>query len=96
VAGGVKADFGAAERELFAVSDRLRRSGETLAIAQTHDVERLLGGQHGTMPRARMVGMAVGDQGLFDRAGRIDMESPRLAADPGRGGDKDVFGTHRL
>ena len=96
VPGRVEAHLRAAERERLAVADDLRRAGETLAVAQAHDVERLLRRQHGAVPGARVVGMAVGDQGLLDRAGRIDVEAAGLAAHAGRGRDEDVFGTHRL
>ena len=86
----------AAEVERFAVADRLRRAGEILAVAQAHDVERLLRRQHGAMAGAGVVGMAVRDQRLLDRPGRIDVKAAGLAADAGRGRNQDVFGTHRL
>lgn len=82
VAGGVKADFHAAELEGFAVTDRLRRAGEIVAVAQPHDVERFLRRQYG----------AVRNQGLADRAGRIDMKVAGLATQAGRRQDEDVSG----
>ena len=96
VAGRMEAHLRAAERDGLAIADRLRRPGEALAVAQAHDVERLLRRQHGAMAGPRVVGMAVRNQGLLDRAGRIDVEAAGLAADPGRGRDEDVFGAHRL
>ena len=74
----------AVERDGLAVADRLRGAGEILAIAQPHDVERFLRRQHRAMAGARMVGMAMRDQGLVDRPGRVDMKAAGLAADAGR------------
>ena len=79
----------------LAVADRLRRAGEILAVAQPHDVERLLRRQHRAVAGARMVGMAVGDQRLVDRPRRVDVEAAALAAHAGRRRHQDVFGTHR-
>ena len=41
----------AAERDGLAIADGLRRAGEILAVAQPHDVERLLRGQHRAVAR---------------------------------------------
>ena len=71
-------------------------AGEILAVAQPHDVERFLRRQHRAMAGARMVGMAMRDQRLLDRPGRIDMEAAALAAHAGRGRQQDVFGAHGL
>src|SRR5262249_25240000 len=65
--------------------------GETLAIAQVHDVERLLRRQHRTMAAARMVGMSMGDDGPCHRSDGIDVEAARLAPESGGGGGPDVF-----
>ena len=53
----------------LAVADRLRRAGEVLAVAQPHQVERLLRGQHRAVAGAGMVGMAVGDHAPCRPAG---------------------------
>ena len=91
---GWKRHRDAAERQRLAIADRLRRAGEILAVAQPHDVERLLRRQHRAVAGARMIGMAVRDQRLVDRPGRIDVEAAGLAADAGRGRNENVFGTH--
>ena len=65
-----------------------------VAVAQPHQVERLLRRQHRAVARPRMVGMAVGDHGLVDRPRRVDMEAAGLAAQAGRRRRQQVFGTH--
>ncbi len=85
----------AAEREALAVADRLRRAGEILAVAQPHQVERLLRRQHRAVAGAGMVGMGMRDQRPLDRPRRVDMEAAALAADAGRRRHQDVFRTHR-
>ena len=81
--------------DALAVADRLGRAGEILAVAQPHEIERLLRRQHRAMTGARMVGMAVRDQRLFDRPGRVDVEVAELAAHAGGRRRENVFGTHR-
>ena len=85
----------AVERQRLAVADRLRAAGEILAVAQPHDVERLLRRQHGAVAGARVVGMAMGDQRLLHRPGRVDVEAAGLAAHAGRRRHENVFGAHR-
>ena len=58
----------------LAVADRLRGAGEIVAVAQPHQVERLLRRQHRAVAGARVVGVAVRDHGLVHRPGRIDVE----------------------
>ena len=93
--GGMERDFGAAEIDAFAIADRLRSSGETLAVAQPHQVEGLLRRQHRAMAGAGMVGVGMGDQRPLDRPGRVDVEGAELAAYAGRRRRQDVFGPHR-
>ncbi len=70
----------AAERDGLAVADRLRRAGEILAVAQPHQVERLLRRQHRAVAGARVVGMAVRDQRLVDRPRRDRCGSRRACS----------------
>ena len=84
MAGGMDVDLCAAERNALAIAHRLRRAGEIDAIAKPHDVERFLRRQHRAVPGARVVGMAVGDDGLVHRLGRVDMKAAALAAHAGR------------
>ena len=95
MAGRMERDAHAAERHAFAIADRLRRAGEILAVAQPHQVERLLRRQHRAVAGARMVGMAVRDQRLA-RTGRVGSmwKPPRLQHTPAGVGIEDVFGTH--
>src|SRR5262249_36583082 len=83
MAGGMKFDGDIAEPDLLAIADRLRRAGEVLAIAQSHDVERFLRRQHRAMAGTGVVGMAMRDHGPLDRADGINMEAARLAAEAG-------------
>ena len=78
----------------FAVADRLRRAGKILAVAQPHQVERLLRRQHRAVAAAGMVGMGVGDQRALDWARRIDMKGTELAAYAGGRRQEDVFRPH--
>ena len=81
--------------QLLAIADRLRGTGEILAIAQAHHVERLLRGQHRAVAGARVIRMAVRDQRLLDRPRRIDVEAAESGS-TGRpaSGFKDVFRAH--
>jgi len=47
------------------------------------------------VPGARMVRMAMRDQGLFDRTGRIDVKAAGLATHTRRRRDQDIFRAHR-
>ena len=91
---GMEGDFRAAEADAFSVARRLDRAGKILAIAQPHEIERLLCGQHRAMPGARMIGMGMRDQRALDRTGGVDMEAAELAAHTGRRQHQDVFRTH--
>src|SRR5690242_20173200 len=83
-----------AEPDLLAITNRLRAACKVLAIAQPHDVERLLRRQHRAMAGARMVGVAVRNHGALDRAHRIDVEVARFAAEAGGDGGEEVLRTH--
>ena len=95
VAGRMKRHRRAVELHALAVADRLRRTGEILAVAQPHEVERLLRRQYRAMAGAGMVGMGVRDQRPLDRPGRIDMKAAALAAHAGRRQRQDIFRAHR-
>ena len=94
MAGRMERHRDAADVQGLAVADRLRAAGEIVAVAQPHQVERLLRGQHAAVAGAGMVGMPMGDHGLVDRPGRIDMKAAGLAAEAGRGRQQNVFGAH--
>jgi hypothetical protein len=47
------------------------------------------------MARAGMIAVAVRDERAGDRLGRIDVEIPRRAIKPFRGGAEKGFGAHR-
>ena len=96
MAGGMERDRGAVERDALAIGDGLRRAGEILAVAQPHQIERLLRRQHGAVAGAGMVGMGVRDQRALDRPRRVDMKTAALAAYAGRRRHQDVFGTHSI
>jgi hypothetical protein len=51
--------------------------------------------QDSAVPGARMVRMAMRDQGLFDRTGRIDVEATGLATHTRWRRDQDIFRAHR-
>src|SRR5262249_58146440 len=93
--GGREADVRAIELSGLAVAHRLRAAGKIVAVAQAHDVEGFLRRQDSAVPGTRMVRMAMRDQGLFDRAGRIDVEAAGLATHTRRRRDQDIFRTHR-
>ena len=84
----------AADVQAFAVADRLHAAGEILAVAQPHQIEGLLRGQYAAMAGAGMVGMPMGDHGLVDRPGRIDMKAAAAATEAGGGRQQNVFGAH--
>jgi len=96
MAGGVKGEGDAAEIQAFAVAHRLHAAGEALAVAQRHQVEGFLRGQDAPVAGARMVGMAVRDHRLVDRARRVDMEAAGLAIKSGGGWRKKLLGAHLL
>ncbi len=81
VPGRMKRGADAVERDALAVADGLRAAGEVLAVAQPHDVERLLRGEHRAVTGARVVRVAMRDQRPLDRAGRVDVEAAGFAAD---------------
>ena len=95
VAGRMERHGDAAEIDALAIARRLGGAGETVAVAQPHQIERLRRRQHRAMAGARMVGMGVRDQRPLDRPGRVDMKSADLAAHAGRRWHQDVFGSHR-
>ena len=94
MAGRMERHFGAAQIEALAIADRLAGTGEVLAVAKPHEIERLLRRQHGAMTGARMVGMGVRNQRALDRPRRIDMKGTELAAHAGGRRNQDVFRPH--
>src|SRR5262249_20538458 len=96
VAGGAEGHPCAAERDSLAITDCLRRGGEVFAVAQTHEIERLLGAENGAVAGARVIGMGVGDHSFVHRTWWLDMEAANLAATPGGRSHENVFGAHGL
>src|SRR5262249_7472325 len=78
------------------ITDWLRRGGEVFAVAQTHEIERLLGAKNSAVAGARVIGMAVCDHSFVHRTRRIDMEAANLAANTGGRSHENVFGAHGL
>ena len=95
MAGGMEADGYTIELHGLAIAHHLRAAGEIVAVAQAHDVEGLLRCQDGAVPGTRMVGVAMRDEGLFDRTGRIDVEATGLATHTRWRRDQDIFRAHR-
>ena len=62
----------------LAIGDRLQRSAGVVAVPRPHDGQSLRRGKHRSVVGPGMVGVAVGDHGLVDRSGRVDMESARF------------------
>ena len=84
------ADIVAVDR--LAIGGRLAAGGEVLAIADRHDFQRFLGGENGGMAGPRVIGVAMGDDGAVDGAGRVD-EGARGDAIKALGADfEPVFG----
>ncbi len=94
MAGGMEGHGDAIDGDGFAITDRLRRAGEIIAVAQPHHVQRFLRRQYGAVAGAGMVGMGMRDQRPLDNSRRIDMKAAALAAQAGRGRHQDVFRTH--
>jgi hypothetical protein len=92
--GGVEFHLDVAEPYLFAVRNRLRVACKIVAVAQPHHVERFPGGQHRAMAGPGVVGMAMGDDGTFDRPDRIDVKTAGLAAQTGGSWQQDVLRAH--
>ncbi len=92
--GGMEAHRDTVDRGLLAELRRLHLIGEVFAVAQRHDVQRLAGGHHRAMSGARVIGMAVRDQGAGNRPHRIDKEITRRAVQSFRAGSKEVVSAH--
>src|SRR4051795_8577218 len=58
VAGGMKRDLDAAELQLLAVRDRLRRAREVRPITQPHHIERFLRREYCAVARPCVIRMA--------------------------------------
>ena len=63
------------------------------AIAHFHDLDGFGRGEHGTMARAGMIAMAMGDHRPIDGKMRVDMELARLAIEAALGRIEPVFRT---
>src|SRR5207248_5579296 len=94
VPGRVKAHRYAVDGEPRAVGNRLRGSGEILAVAQPHQIQRLGGREHAMMSRPGMVGMRMGDERTVDRPQRIDIKSAGTTTKPGGRAYQQLFRTH--
>src|SRR5689334_13554509 len=94
VAGRVETHPRVVELQVLAIADNLRAAGKTFAIAQTHDVKRLLSRQHRAMTCASVVGMTVRNEGSLDGPDRIDMEGAGSAANARWSRYQDIFDAH--
>ena len=94
VAGGMERHLDAAEIDALAIADRLRGTGEILAIAQPHEVERFLRGEHRAVTGPRVVGMAVGDHAPSRPAGSDRCGTRRACSRRRRASAAGVFGAH--
>ena len=83
-----------AEPGRLSIADGLNGACEIVAIAQPHQIQRFLGGQHRAVAGTGMIGVPVGDHGPLDRAYRVDMEASRLAAQSGGHRGQEVVRTH--
>ena len=73
-------DRDAIDLDRLAIFDRLCLLGETVAITRGHDGQRVGMGEHFAMAAARMIGMAVADDGPVHRAAhRVQIEIARRA-----------------
>ena len=80
VAGGVQAEFGTAQFQRFAVGEFvLHFFCVFLAVAGAHDGEGFGRGIHRAMPRAGVVGVAVGNHRPLHGARGVDVEIAGLA-----------------
>jgi hypothetical protein len=71
------------EPDLLAIGNRLCRTGEIIAIAQPHDVERFLRRQNCAVSGAGVIGMAMRNQRALHSPYWIDMKASAFAAEPG-------------
>src|SRR5665213_1816410 len=92
MAGRVKAEGHAVELDDLAIFHGLRRPGEFVAVTQPHDVEGFLGCHYRVVTRARVVGVAMGDERLGNGPRRVDMEPAWLATHARRRRNENVFG----
>ncbi len=70
----------------------MRFLGEIGAATDRHDGERLFGRKDFAMARARVIGMAMGDERARHRPQRIDIEIASLAIEAG-GGERETIGS---
>ncbi len=89
---GMKTDADTIEFDGFAEFRNLCFAGEIRAVAQAHDVERLLRRHDLAMAGSCMVRVAVGYQCPVDRAHGIDIEITGGRIEPGWCGAQESFG----
>src|SRR5204862_4243594 len=94
--GRMKGDGDVVQRHRLAEDGRLRGPGKILAVAQSHNVERLLCGQHRAVAGAGMIGMAVRDQRPVDRPHRVDEEIAGWAIEAFWSGMEQIAGAHAV
>ncbi|MDT4871374.1 hypothetical protein FQZ97_1064990 [compost metagenome] len=73
VPGRIKCDRHVIDLQRHAEIERLEAPGAILAIAHLHDGDRIGRRQNRAVPAARVVGMAMGDDGAVARRRRIDI-----------------------
>ena len=84
----------AADPQLLPVADRLNRAREVRAVAQAHQIDGLLCGQHRAMAGPRVVGVAMGDERAGHRPDRVDVKATARAIKSGGRGHKQVLRAH--
>src|SRR5690606_34756268 len=82
--GQMKGDGHAADGTGLAQAGFLGGAGETAAIADRHDVQRLAGGEHGAVAGTGVVRVTVGDERARHRPDRVDVEVPLGTPEPFR------------
>jgi hypothetical protein len=94
VAGRPEGHRYAVDAQCLAVRRGLRAARVVLAMAQSHEFQRLSGRQHGTVTCACVIRMPVGDESARDRPERINVESPGRAAQALRCRTEQILGAH--
>lgn len=78
MAGGIEGQPGVFDLDAFAQRQGLPVLGGVESVTALHQRDRFRRGQNVLVAGARMVGMGVGDDGVFDRKGRVDKGVCRL------------------
>jgi hypothetical protein len=85
-------DGDVAHGQPLAIGQRLGLAREVCAVAHAHDGQRLRRRRHLAVAGARMVAVAVGDDGAIHRPRGVDEEPAGLAIEPAGNGLQPVLG----